>query len=141
MISALVFLSQRSHSPLSTPIRTVDRPGGRCSKLLEHWIGALLTGDPTASSLKTSPIIAYDLINREVVTAFTEESCRTAAERMAQRGIKRLPVVHPDQPTKLVGIVTLGDLLKARQRTLEEEAKRERFFGAGVRLASDRSAS
>jgi hypothetical protein len=44
-------------------------------------------------------------------------------------GVKRLPVVAPEDPGRLVGIVVIGDLLKARQRIVEEEAKRERFFG------------
>ena len=48
---------------------------------------------------------------------------------MASAGIKRLPVVAPDDPGRLVGIVVIGDLLKARYRLVEEEAKRERFFG------------
>jgi chloride channel protein, CIC family len=63
--------------------------------------------------------------------AYADESCREAAERMASAGIKRLPVVAPDDPGRLVGIVVIGDLLKARQWLVEEEAKRERFFGQG----------
>ena len=48
---------------------------------------------------------------------------------MAEAGVKRLPVVAPDDPARLVGIVSLGDLLQARQRQLDEESTRERFFG------------
>ena len=51
---------------------------------------------------------------------------------MAQAGVEgALPVVAPDDPDRLLGIVSLGDLLKARQRLVEEESKRERFFGPG----------
>ena len=60
---------------------------------------------------------------------YPDESCREVAERMASGGVKRLPVVAADDPSRLVGIVVIGDLLKARQRIVEEEAKRERFFG------------
>ena len=48
---------------------------------------------------------------------------------MARAGVKRLPVVAPDDPGRLVGIVAIGDLLQARQRIVIEEDRRERFFG------------
>jgi CBS domain-containing protein len=47
----------------------------------------------------TAPIIAFDLISREPITAYPWESCRTVAERMAQHGIGRLPIVAPDDPS------------------------------------------
>jgi len=96
------------------------------SNLLDHWIDALLGGK---DAIVIGPIIAYDLIDRQVVTACPSESCRAAAERMAEAGVKRLPVVAPDDPDRLLGIVALGDLLQARYRLLNEESKRERFYG------------
>ena len=49
---------------------------------------------------------------------------------MAAAGVKRLPVVSPDDPDPTRSASSrIGDLLKARQRLVEEEAKRERFFG------------
>jgi H+/Cl- antiporter ClcA len=109
------------------------------SNLLEHWITAIVGGEPRTDHLKSGPIIAYDLIGRTPITIAPEESCRTAAERMAQNGVKRLPVVSADGSDRLVGIVTLSDLLKARRQILEEEAKRERFFGPGLARPSLRA--
>jgi CBS domain-containing protein len=97
------------------------------SNLLDHWTDALLGGE----AVGMGPIITYDLIDQPVVTACPGESCRAAAERMAEAGVKRLPVVAPDQPDRLLGIVSLGDLLRARQRLLDEESLRERFYGPG----------
>ena len=51
------------------------------------------------------------------------------AERLALSGDRRLPVISPEDPTRLLGIVAIVDLPKARQRLLEEEARRERFIG------------
>ena len=99
------------------------------SNLLEHWLDALTAAPGGVDPLAASPIIAYDLIEAPPVVAYADESCREAAERMASAGVKRLPVVAPDDPCRLVGIVVIGDLLKARQWLVEEEAKRERFFG------------
>jgi chloride channel protein, CIC family len=91
------------------------------TNLMEEWTFSE-PGEPPV------PIIAYDLIGREPVVTYAEESCRTAAERMAQAGVGRLPVVSPEDPKKVVGIITRSDLLKPRFRYLEEESKRERLL-------------
>ena len=92
------------------------------------------TNGPTPCSAadradRAGPIIAFDLIDRAVVTASPQESCRVAAERMARSAGQAPAVVSPDDPDHLLGIVSLGDLLQARHRLLEEEARRERFYG------------
>jgi CBS domain-containing protein len=99
------------------------------SNLLEHWAADLLQRkDSDLDGIH--PIITYDLLDREPIVAYPWESCRTAAERMAQYGVGRLPVVSAEDPRMLVGLITRSDLLKGRARYVEEEAKRERFIGA-----------
>ena len=39
-----------------------------------------------------------------------------------------MPVVDRDDPHKLVGMISLTDLLRARTRNLEEERRRERVL-------------
>jgi H+/Cl- antiporter ClcA len=102
------------------------------TNLLEDWIAAALAGGSGAARPALAPIITYDLIHREPITIFPWESCRTAAERMAENGVGRLPVVSPDDPSKVVGIVTRSDLLKARARVVEEEVRRERLITVGA---------
>jgi CBS domain-containing protein len=124
-----------AHGPRKHPgYPVVDREGRFLgvitrSALLDHWLGAMSDAPGGVAPLATSPIIAFDLIETPPVVTYPDESCREAAERMASAGVKRLPVVAADDPSRLVGIVVLGDLFKARQRIIEEEAKRERFFG------------
>jgi hypothetical protein len=55
---------------------------------------------------------------------------------MAENGVGRLPVVSPDHPGKVAGIVTRSDLLKPRAKTVEEEGRRERLLRAGSEGAS-----
>jgi hypothetical protein len=38
---------------------------------------------------------------------------------------------RPDDPRRVIGIVTRSDLLKPRARLAEEEMRRERFLGRG----------
>jgi H+/Cl- antiporter ClcA len=99
------------------------------SNLLEHWVLEFLARTPEKGGAGTAaPIIAFDLIEREPITAYPWESCRSAAERMAQASVGRLPVVSPDNPNRVIGMLTRSDLLKARARQVEEEARRERFL-------------
>jgi CBS domain-containing protein len=97
--------------------------------LLEDWIASALAEGKDADHALLDPIITYDLIHREPVTVYSWESCRTAAERMAENSVGRLPVISPEEPNKVIGIVTRSDLLKARAKVVEEEMLRERLIG------------
>ncbi|QBD83664.1 chloride channel protein [Ktedonosporobacter rubrisoli] len=72
---------------------------------------------PLAECLKTDPIVAYP-----------DETLRTVVYRMAETGFTRFPVVERGDRRKLVGMVSLNDLLKARTRNLAEERKREQVL-------------
>ena len=54
---------------------------------------------------------------------------------MARYQVGRLPVVAPEDPSRVIGIVTRSDLLKPRARTVEEEEDRQRFLSRGGSLA------
>ena len=62
------------------------------------------------------------------VVAYPDEPLRAVVYRMAESGFTRFPVVERANPHKLLGIVSLSDLLKARTRNLEEERQRERVL-------------
>jgi H+/Cl- antiporter ClcA len=98
------------------------------SSLLEQWVSAFLDSARRADLAQPDAIIAYDLIARAPITVFPWESCRAAAERMAAANVGRLPVVSPDEPQKVIGIVTRSDLLKSRARSVEDEMRRERLL-------------
>lgn len=68
------------------------------------------------------------LLHTRPVVAYPDEPLRAVVYRMAETGYTRLPVVERDDPGKLVGMISLNDLLKARVRTLEEERHRERVL-------------
>jgi len=76
-----------------------------------------------------------ELVRLEAVEASPDEPLRAVVYRMAEKGITRMPVVASSSG-KLLGLVSLTDLLKARTRHLEEERRREqvlslRFFRPG----------
>ena len=83
-----------------------------CANLLEEWVVASLHGTAQIRAIEASPVITYDLINRDPITVFPWESARGAAERMAEHKVGRLVVVDPENPSKPISIVTRSDLLK-----------------------------
>jgi CBS domain-containing protein len=64
-------------------------------------------------------------IVREPVVAHPDEPLRVVVFRMAETGFTRMPVVE-NESGKLLGMISLDDLLLARVRNLNEERHRER---------------
>lgn len=62
------------------------------------------------------------------MVAFADEPLSAVVYRMADSGLTRFPVVARDKDRKLVGMISLYDLLHARTRALEEERRRERVL-------------
>jgi chloride channel protein, CIC family len=60
--------------------------------------------------------------------AYANEPLRAVAYRMAEKQFTRMPVVDPENGHKLVGMISLEDLLSGRVRTLTEERTRERVL-------------
>lgn len=77
---------------------------------------------PLAAILETRPIVAYP-----------DESLRVVVYRMAETGLTRFPVLDRVH-RRLVGMIALTDLLKARGLNLEAEQRRERVLGARIVL-------
>jgi CIC family chloride channel protein len=79
-----------------------------------------------------------ELAKKDPVVAYADEPLRVVVYRMAEKGVTRMPVVSSGDDRRLVGMVSLQDLLRARTRSLEEERRRERVlrirfpFGARV---------
>ena len=141
------------HEVMSTDVETIH-PSMPARELLERYIDGgnprrhqgfpvvdshgNLVGIVTRSNLldeslaeATTDMTVADVMETEPLIGFPQESCRSAAEKMAQAGVGRIPVVDAENPKRLVGIVTRSDLLKPRARFIEEEQRRERFFRPG----------
>src|SRR5262245_58842670 len=79
-------------------------------------------------SMENRVVTLAEVLRRNVVTVFSDESLRLVVYRMAETGRTRMPVVDRNNPQKVVGMISLSDLLRARSRDLEEERKRERVL-------------
>jgi chloride channel protein, CIC family len=63
-------------------------------------------------------------VRTEPIVAFSDDPLRAVANRMAAKGVTRMPVIDRESH-KFLGMISLDDLLKARSRHLEEEQRRE----------------
>ena len=69
-----------------------------------------------------------EIATRQPVVAFADEPLRRVVNRMADSGFTRFPVLDPEGSGRIVGMVSLKDLLLARSRNLEDERARERVL-------------
>jgi H+/Cl- antiporter ClcA len=69
-----------------------------------------------------------ELIHRPPAVAFEDNSLREAADHMVREKVGRLPVVCREDPDRVVGILTRGDLLSAHERRLREATHRRRHI-------------
>jgi H+/Cl- antiporter ClcA/predicted transcriptional regulator len=90
--------------------------------LKRHVNGTSGSGLPLSAIVKTKPIVA-----------FPDESLRMIVYRMAETGLTRFPVVARDDK-RLIGMIALTDLLKARNLNLDAERRRERVLGTRITL-------
>ena len=95
----------------------------------DHLLG-MLTAEEIEFLAKSENESAAGLgrhVRADGMRAYEDETLRVLVYRMAQSGITELPVVER-KSGKLVGVVSLASLLKARTKHLEEERRRERVL-------------
>jgi CBS domain-containing protein len=79
-------------------------------------VGAM--GDPTKrSGLLKKPVAS--LMTREVLTCLPEDTVEKCMGLMSERRVRHLPVVRED---RLIGLISIGDVVKCRLEELESEA-------------------
>lgn len=77
----------------------------------------------TAEGSNPEEVKAGDIISRDVAMCHDNDTVETAAERMRENKIRRLPVV--DRDNQLVGIVSLGDVAVEADESMAGETLEE----------------
>src|SRR6185437_3299314 len=75
------------------------------------------------------------IANQNPPVVFPNESLRAVVYRMAASGSTRFLVVDRKDQAKLLGLISLEDLLRARTRNLQEERTRERVLRIRIPFA------
>jgi CIC family chloride channel protein len=105
-----------------------------------HLVGVLTMSEVQAALNENThamdSVVVGKLARANTTEAFPGEPLRAVVYRMAESGFTRMPVVENDGSRRLLGMVALEDLLKARVRNLEEERRRERVLPLHLRFLS-----
>ncbi len=83
-------------------------------------LSGILTRRDFADPLVPDAQLVRDCLRRMPRVVYDDCSLRQAVEHMINHDIGRLPVLARHNPSKLVGILTRSDILKAYRRTMEQ---------------------
>lgn len=93
----------------------------------DHMIG-VLPWSAVLGAKHDETTLVRDVMSAPVALAYPDEILRAVADRMAAQGIGVIPVIDRTDSRQLVGIITQFDVLRARQKLLEEERHAERVL-------------
>ena len=121
---------------LAESIKTGHRRSQRLLPVVDgnHLLVGVLTRSDVQKALHEEPAAGNgvrpigQLARANPVEAYADEPLRVVVYRMAESGVTRMPVVEGNGSRRLLGVVTLEDLLQARVRNLEDERRRKRVL-------------
>ena len=131
------FPAESTIAELETALAHNDNPRGQrvypVIDVNQHLLGVmtrydLLTAVENQRGGDRGSVQLSQVIAKEPVVAFPEEPLRMVVNRMAATGLTRFPVVTQNGGPKLVGLIGLQDLLKARELSVADEHHRERIL-------------
>ena len=91
-------------------------------------IGVVTRRDLLDDGLPVDAMVG-SLLRRPPLVVEENHSLREAADHMVEAGVGRLVVMSADNPQRMVGIITRGDLLCAHAQRLREARHATRHFG------------
>jgi CBS domain-containing protein len=100
----------------------ITGPGGRLAGILSERDIVRAVAQQGAGAL-TLPVGQF--MTRDVETCGEDDSCASLMERMTQRKFRHLPVVTKG---KLIGIISIGDVVKQRVDEIERDAEAMRDY-------------
>ena len=69
-------------------------------------------------------VLAADLATRPVMTVTPGDDLHTALKRLTERNLDEIPVVAPDDPTRLLGLLSRRELVSAYTNQIENLRQR-----------------
>jgi CBS domain-containing protein len=96
----------------------VSDDGANVRGILSERDIVVAMGDPTKrSGLLEKPVSC--LMTREVLTCVPEDTVQKCMAMMTERRVRHLPVMHEE---RMIGLISIGDVVKNRLEELESEA-------------------
>ncbi|RMF88946.1 MAG: CBS domain-containing protein [Nitrospinota bacterium] len=93
-----------------------------------YGIVSLQDVEKAMSQGNTENLCARDIATTSLLTVYPDDTLLTALERLDTRDVGRLPVVDPQNPKKIVGLIRRYDIIRAYHRAiLRREAIQQRL--------------
>jgi CBS domain-containing protein len=142
-MTVAAILDHKGHEIISS--RPDDTLSAIAQVLTQHRIGAVLVRDAAGHVLgilserdivraiashgpQALTMTASAVMTRDIVYGCPSDTVDKVLATMTDRRIRHLPVMHEG---KLIGFVSIGDVVKRRIQDVEEEADQLRAFVAG----------
>jgi CBS domain-containing protein len=142
-MTVAAILDHKGHEIISS--RPDDTLSAIAQVLTQHRIGAVLVRDAAGHVLgilserdivraiashgpQALAMTASAVMTRDIVYGCPSDTVDKVLATMTDRRIRHLPVMHEG---KLIGFVSIGDVVKRRIQDVEEEADQLRAFVAG----------
>ncbi len=115
-------------------------PDQRLYPVLDHadHLAGIVTSSALTLAADTGLTVA-DVLVRDPVAVHHDDTLRHIANVFAEHAITRAPVVDRGDPGRVLGVIRLADLLKARLHDLSEEHHREAHLRPTRRLRRPRA--
>ena len=81
----------------------------------EGKLVGIITFDEIIKNLKRPETLVRDVANKHLIVTYPDETVHQALDRMYKYNVGRLPVVDRRNPTKLLGIITKTDVIRAHE--------------------------
>ncbi len=94
----------------------------------ERMIGVLTRGQLLRQSLTDPDSLVAEMTCRGPLTVHPQDTLRQVAQRFAESTLGCAPVVEPNEPDRLLGLIATENLLHARLLDVREEHRRERIL-------------
>lgn len=120
--------------PISVVERRMAERGLRGMPVVDdgRLVGIISATDVLRAQREGKQCVAQAMTPVPLVVAYPADNAHVALQRMARAGVSRLPVVDPDSPGRLLGILTVRDLAAALDREVSAlSARLARAAGVG----------
>ena len=107
----------------------------------EQRLVGIVTRNALEQGIREQPDEGHiaDIVQADPAVAYPDEPLRVVVYRMAGMGITRFPVIERGGSRRVVGMISLTDLLQARTQNLEAERRRERVLSLRLAFPTSRT--
>ena len=89
------------------------------------WLKGVVTHQDVNNALNSgrADIAVAEIMTRDLILCFPEETLKEALEKLGEHGIGRIPVVERDDPGHLIGLITRKGIISTYKQNLHGKSE------------------